>query len=129
MAPKLPVVGREVWQDNLEQEFLIINDALLLYPLIAIDTEFPGTFYSQFPAFPGGHHSQFLPVGRCQIMKANVAATKIVQLGLSLCDAKGNLPNLGSGCCCFGEVNFRDFDVKRYLHNLDSIDLLEIPRK
>ncbi|KAB1218706.1 hypothetical protein CJ030_MR3G026586 [Morella rubra] len=126
MAPQLPVVVCEVWQDNLEQEFRTINDALLRYPLIAIDTEFPGTVYSQLGAFPGCALSpRIAPVVRYQVMKANVDATKIIQLGLSLCDAEGNLPNLGNGCCYVWEFNFRDFDVEWDLQNPDSIDLLE----
>jgi CCR4-NOT transcription complex subunit 7/8 len=51
-------------------------------------------------------------------MKCNVYATKIIQLGLALCDANVN-------SCYVWQFNFKDFNKEIDLYDLDSIALLE----
>ncbi|XP_059448708.1 probable CCR4-associated factor 1 homolog 9 [Corylus avellana] len=115
--PPRPMVVREVWQDNLKQEFSEITRALQRLPhhrFAAFDTEFPGIV---FPA-ASRHHSLLSPAENYLLMKRNVDATKIIQLGLALSDPNGD-------SCYVWEFNFKGFDKESDLHNLESIQLLE----
>jgi CCR4-NOT transcription complex subunit 7/8 len=114
MAPPSPIVVREVWQDNLEQEFSEIARALVRHRFAAFDCEFPGHV---FPS-TSRHHSQLSPAENYMQMKRNVDATKIIQLGLALSDANGD-------SCYVWEFNFKGFDKESDLHNSESIRLLE----
>lgn len=58
-------------------------------------------------------------------MKVNVDATKVIQLGLTLSNANGNLPHLGTNSCYAWQFNFRDFDVDKDLSNPASLELLK----
>ncbi|CAN1133985.1 Probable CCR4-associated factor 1 homolog 11 [Linum perenne] len=117
-----PVAIRSVWADNLESEFSIIRDVVLDYPLISMDTEFPG-IVMRAQGVEQSHRAQD-PTVRYAILKANVDALKLIQVGLTIADKDGNLPDLGSGSCYIWEFNFRDFDVSRDAHAHDSVDLL-----
>ncbi|CAA2999463.1 probable CCR4-associated factor 1 homolog 9 [Olea europaea subsp. europaea] len=115
-----PVRIREVWQENLEKEFRIIQSVLGQYPNVSMDIEFPGVVYQS-----DKHYSLLSPSECYLMMKKNVDALKIIQFGLTLSDAQGNLPNLGTEFCYVWEFNFQDFDVDNDLHNPESIDLLK----
>ncbi|KAL4633092.1 hypothetical protein ACB092_04G096400 [Castanea dentata] len=87
----------------------------LLKEMVAFDTEFPGVVFSPMNIDKRelGKLPSFL---NYNIIKDfdNVNATKIIQLGLALCDDKGSLPNFGT-----------NFDVYNDIQNTESTELLK----
>ena len=49
---------------------------------------------------------------------------KLIQLGLTLTDAEGNLPMIGKHYCLW-QFNFREFNLKEDMYAQDSIELLK----
>lgn len=121
--PKKPVAIRKVWAYNLFEELSLINRIALRYPFVAMDTEFPGSVFH--PTVEKHHLSHLPPDYNYRVMKANVDALDLIQLGLTLSDADGNLPDFGTSHAYIWEFNFSDFDVESDLQNPDSIALLE----
>ncbi|PPD76527.1 hypothetical protein GOBAR_DD26540 [Gossypium barbadense] len=79
-----PVIVREVFADNLEYEFMLIQSALHNYSFVSMDTEFPGTIFKP--------DKRFVQLGNPEVnyrfMKVNVDALKIIQLSLTLFDSE-----------------------------------------
>ncbi|KAL7199854.1 hypothetical protein ACSBR2_022042 [Camellia fascicularis] len=91
------------------------------YPNVAMDTEFPGTII-----FSEKHYSCLFPSDNYFLMKSNVDALNLIQVGLTLSDNQGNLPDLYTDSCYVWQFNFRDFDIESDdLRNADSIKLLK----
>ncbi|XP_071702657.1 probable CCR4-associated factor 1 homolog 11 [Rutidosis leptorrhynchoides] len=120
------ITVREVWSHNLKSEFNIIRSIIDQHSYISMDTEFPGVVFrhSTLTGTPYSHHRQ--PSEHYELLKSNVDVLNIIQLGLTLSDASGNLPRVnGTNQRFIWQFNFNDFDVARDVHAPESIDLLK----
>ncbi|GLT63914.1 hypothetical protein SLA2020_364410 [Shorea laevis] len=115
-----PVVIREVWSSNLEAEFELIREVIDRFPFISMDTEFPGLVFKS----TGPYNRERRQYDHYKMLKSNVDALNLIQVGLTFSDASGNLPDLGTETQFIWEFNFSDFDVARDSHAPDAIDLL-----
>uniref|UniRef100_A0A0D6QXQ8 poly(A)-specific ribonuclease n=1 Tax=Araucaria cunninghamii TaxID=56994 RepID=A0A0D6QXQ8_ARACU len=59
------------------------------------------------------------------MLRDNVNLLKLIQLGLTFTDQKGNLPRFGANQQCVWQFNFREFNSNSDVHNPDSIELLK----
>ncbi|KAK4476884.1 hypothetical protein RD792_016048 [Penstemon davidsonii] len=124
MAASPPVIVREVWQNNLDYEFDLIQQSIFQFSFASIDTEFPGNIFHPPTDIPKHLYSSLPPHLFYSIMKQNVDVLHLIQLGLTLSDAQDNLPNFSTPFSYAWQFNFRDFDPNLHLHNPDSISLL-----
>mmetsp|Transcript_22295 Transcript_22295/g.53016 ORF Transcript_22295/g.53016 Transcript_22295/m.53016 type:complete len:392 (-) Transcript_22295:1727-2902(-) len=103
---------RNVWAENVEEEMRVIRELVEKYPYVSMDTEFPGVVAKPVTeSYTSDYHYKSL--------KVNVDLLKIIQLGLSFSDEKGNLCK---DCPCW-QFNFA-FDLDGDMFAQDSIDLL-----
>mmetsp|Transcript_4874 Transcript_4874/g.11932 ORF Transcript_4874/g.11932 Transcript_4874/m.11932 type:complete len:294 (-) Transcript_4874:624-1505(-) len=109
---------REVWNDNLEAEFQLIRNIVEQYPLVAMDTEFPGVVARPVGNFKSSREYHY------KALKMNVDMLKLIQLGLTFTDAQGNLPRWG-GELCVWQFNFKGFRLADDVYAQDSIELLK----
>lgn len=111
---------REVWADNLEEEFELIREIVDDYPYIAMDTEFPGVVVRPVGVFKNSADYHY------QTLRANVNMLKLIQLGLTFSDESGSLPRCGGNKeFCVWQFNFREFNLREDVYAQDSIDLLK----
>lgn len=117
------IMKRPVWADNLLSEFTLIQNLVPQFPFVAMDTEFPGVFFQPATVvetpYPKGPDQVY------EVLRANVDVLNLIQVGLTLSDADGNLPHHRWDCNYIWEFNFRDFDIHRDLYAPDSIKLLQ----
>ncbi|GIY59703.1 CCR4-NOT transcription complex subunit 7 [Caerostris extrusa] len=104
---------RDVWAHNMEDEFKIIRQIVQKYKFIAMDTEFPGVVARPIGEFKSSADYQY------QLLRCNVDLLKIIQLGLTFMDEKGESPaNFATW-----QFNFK-FNLTADMYAQDSIDLL-----
>merc|ERR1712223_162157 len=106
---------REVWAHNLEEEFKTICQIIQTFPFVAMDTEFPGVVARPIGEFKSTADYQY------QLLRCNVDLLKIIQLGLTFLDEKGNIPESGPSTWQF---NFK-FNLTEDMYAEDSVDLLQ----
>ncbi|KAI9164596.1 CCR4-NOT core DEDD RNase subunit [Blastocladiella emersonii ATCC 22665] len=104
---------REVWADNLDQEMALLRDMVDRYPYLAMDTEFPGIVARPIGSFKTSTDYHY------QTLRCNVDLLKIIQLGITFADERGNVP---PDVCTF-QFNFK-FSLTGDMYAQDSIDLL-----
>lgn len=109
---------REVWNDNLDAEFQLIRNIVEQFPLVAMDTEFPGVVARPVGNFKSSREYHY------KALKMNVDMLKLIQLGLTFTDAQGNLPRYG-GELCVWQFNFKGFRLADDVYAQDSIELLK----
>jgi CCR4-NOT transcription complex subunit 7/8 len=110
-----PLEIREVWADNVEREFKLIRAAIERFPYVSMDTEFPGVIHHPPPAV---HHSALTPPQRYALLKSNVDALHLIQVGLAFAPSASSPPALAF------QVNLREFDPRLHRHAPDSVRLL-----
>uniref|UniRef100_A0A0A9GL11 poly(A)-specific ribonuclease n=1 Tax=Arundo donax TaxID=35708 RepID=A0A0A9GL11_ARUDO len=104
---------RQVWADNVEHEFKLIRSAVEVFPYVSMDTEFPGVIYR-----PSKHPAALTAAERYALVKANVDALHLIQVGLTFAASPTSPPALAF------EINLREFDHRVHRHAPDSIRLL-----
>ncbi len=100
----------EVYQDNFIKEIKRIGKYLKQYPYIGMDTEFPGIVYPCTCT-----NSDFY----YHYIKTNVDKLKLIQLGITLTNAKGEKPPYTTTW----QFNLK-FDYENDIHSTESISLL-----
>ena len=104
----------DVWQHNLRAEVDRIVQLVDDFPVIAMDTEFPGVVARPVGPFKSAGEYHY------HTLKLNADLLKIIQLGLSFADAQGNLH---PGTCTW-QFNFH-FQLHSDMYAADSIELLQ----
>ena len=100
----------EVYQDNFVSEIKKMSSLLDEYNYIGMDTEFPGVVNKI-----GSYSDDFY----YKSIKINVDDLKLIQLGVTLCNSKGESPP----DCTTWQFNFH-FEIKKDKYSSDSINLL-----
>ena len=104
----------DVWQHNLRAEMERLVSLVDDYSFIAMDTEFPGIVARPVGPFKSSGEYHY------STLKLNVDLLKLIQLGLSFSDARGNLV---PGACTW-QFNFA-FSLHSDMYAADSIELLQ----
>ena len=102
----------DVWSHNLSNAMKHLSEQIENYSFISIDTKFPGVL-----AKPIGNFTNVF-IREYQKLKVNVDLLNIIQLGLTLADKNGNIPEI-----CTFQFNFL-YDLEKEMYNSDSIELL-----
>ena len=100
----------DVYQDNFIKEIKRIGKYLKQYPYIGMDTEFPGNVY---PCVSNSRDFYY------QYIKLNVDKLKLIQLGITLTNAKGEQPPNTTTW----QFNLK-FDIEKDEYSKESINLL-----
>eukprot|EP00357_Protocruzia_adherens_P003391 CAMPEP_0114983272 /NCGR_PEP_ID=MMETSP0216-20121206/6601_1 /TAXON_ID=223996 /ORGANISM="Protocruzia adherens, Strain Boccale" /LENGTH=301 /DNA_ID=CAMNT_0002345223 /DNA_START=192 /DNA_END=1097 /DNA_ORIENTATION=+ len=100
----------DVWDYNFIENIDMIAEIIDDYPYVAMDTEFPGVVVR-----PTGEIKDFV----YQTIRLNVDFLKIIQVGVTFSDERGNFPSP----IHTWQFNFK-FDLNSDMYAEDSIELL-----
>ena len=100
----------EVYEDNFISETKRMSTFLKDYPYIGMDTEFPGTVYP-CPSYTQEFYYKYI--------KINVDKLKLIQLGITLCNEKGETGPDGTTW----QFNLK-FNIESDIHSNESISML-----
>ena len=104
---------KEVYADNFFEELKVISELIEEYNYIGMDTEFPGTVYNLNNITNDFYY---------KTLKINVDSLKLIQLGITLSNEKGEYPkNITYHTWQF---NFQ-FDLMKDAYNEESVKLLK----
>jgi len=103
----------EVWQSNVFEAFRQIRQVVKQYPYVSMDTEFPGVVARPIGDFNTTSDYQY------QLIRCNVDLLKLIQIGLTFMNSKGECPQGRSTW----QFNFR-YDINKDMYAEDSIQLL-----
>ena len=104
---------KEVYRDNFFEEMGIISELIEEYNYIGMDTEFPGTVYNLQNITNDFYY---------KTLKINVDSLKLIQLGITITNEKGEYPKNIS--YHIWQFNF-EFDLEKDIYNEESINLLK----
>jgi hypothetical protein len=103
----------EVYSDNFIEQIKVIGELLEDYNFIGMDTEYPGTVYTVQTLTKDFYY---------KTMKLNIDSLKIIQLGITLTNNKGEYPKN----CKYHTWQFNfEFDKKVDKITTSSLNLLE----
>lgn len=102
---------KEVWSENQEEEFKVINEQIEKYNYVGMDTEYPG-IYTPFQSDNTNKDAGY------RFIKANVDQLKQIQVGQTLSDENGETPSP----VCTWQFNFK-FNQGTDKYVADSINL------
>ncbi|CDW53971.1 ccr4 associated factor [Trichuris trichiura] len=105
---------RDVWKSNLRDEIDCMSYVVENYPVIAMDTEFPGIVARPIGDFRSTADYQY------QLMRCNVHLLKLIQVGFSFFTHDGRRP---PGISTW-QFNF-SFNLAEDMYAHDSIQLLQ----
>ncbi|CAM8946763.1 unnamed protein product [Rhodiola kirilowii] len=120
IASSRPMQIRVVTRHNFRVEFSAINYLInaTRYNKVSFDTEYPGQLFHSDPK------QSLHPAAAYSLMKANVDDLKLIQVGLVVSDAEGNLPHFNTNFVYVWEFILSDFDVDNDEGDNDSIGIL-----
>lgn len=108
------VTLHDVWTTNLEEEFVRLRELIDDYQFVAMDTEFPGVTITPVGQFKSKEDFNY------QQLTTNVNAMKLIQVGLTLVNEKGELPPDRD----VWQFNMH-FNLAEDMFSQDSVDLLK----
>lgn len=114
LPPLNHLLVRDVWKDNLHNEFVSIRRLIKQFNYVSISTEFIGTMARPIGNFETKADYHY------QTMRSNVDLLNPVQLAISLSDANGNKPDNEPSTWQF---NFK-YDLGDEMISAETLDLL-----
>ncbi|XP_033743921.1 CCR4-NOT transcription complex subunit 7-like isoform X1 [Pecten maximus] len=105
---------KDVWQNNLEEEFRKIRHVVTKYRYVAMDTEFPGVVARPIGEFRSTADYSY------QLLRCNVDLLKIIQVGVTFQNELGETPEPVSTW----QFNFK-YNLTEDMYAQESIDLLQ----